>query len=167
MNEEEQLSATPVETGSEAKQGPAPLSDSEALTRVDRSNVGAVLGEHIASRSPALMAIAVACLRDSQLSREALERDLERVSQDRDDARNKYHNEAVQVAVLQTELRFVRGSSKSRRLVLGLGGGLFGVGATLATQAPHWRDGVPGILLVLVGFFLMWIGSSGGSKRDD
>lgn len=104
------------------------------------------------------MAFAVAAFRDAQASREILKNQVDRISDDRDGLRERWHEESKNAAVLSTQLKLSKRFGNLQRWAFAVGGILAGAGLGSAVQAGTLR--FPDGLLLAAGFVVMWIGSS-------
>lgn len=169
MSDEQNLdqvvpATAPIDTGADGGQTAQTTTDTLSLIATsrnssqDQGHLGAVLGEHIYTRSPTAMAFAVAAFRDAEMSREILKDQMERLSDDRDLIRERFHDEVKTSAILSTQLKLTTKFKRFQRWAFGIGGILAGAGLGSAVQIGSLRftDG----LLVVAGLVVMWIGSS-------
>src|SRR5438132_6417889 len=102
--------AVPVKTGAEGSQarpeaGTA-LVPTVGATPFDQRNLGAVLGEHVDVKSRTVSAIALAAFQDAHQSREILRQQYDRVSDDCDSMRERFHDADKRAAVLVTKIQY-------------------------------------------------------------
>lgn len=148
----------PTETGAEGEQDvrrPSALVPAASPNPADQKHTGAVLSEHVGTRSPAVMAFAVAAFEDARESRNVLSEQLARISDDRDHTRSLYYEEVKAHAVLSTKLDLLSQFDWFRQWGTRVGALLSGVGLTIAVQAEslHFTE----ILLLVAGLGIMAI----------
>lgn len=154
------LSGPPAISGSagtQAATGTVDVVPAAAPTPLDSAHMGAVLGSHVAAGSPTTMAFAVAAFRDAHASREMLRDQLRKVSAERDEFQNAYHEESKRAAVLDATKSQLGAYNRLQSWVFGVGGVLAGVGIGGLYQADEWvwRHAI----VSAVGFVLMWKGA--------
>lgn len=110
------------------------------------------------------MAFAVAAFRDAKASRELLDKQLDRTSDARDAAVEKFHEEAKKAAVLEAKLESGGRLNRFQTWAFGIGGVVAGSGFGAAVQAGRstWLYA----LLVAAGAVVMWIGSPTSGKES-
>jgi hypothetical protein len=149
----------PQDTGSEGTQGTAPAASTGGIVQVvrplefDQGHLGAVLGEHIDTRSPAAIAFAVAAYRDGEAYRAAVMRKWDESEREKAEYRERWHEAATRNAVLEE-----RQKEGGRRTLVMLVGGLV-AGAGLSVAAAERTAFNVGGLLLLLGLVLIAIAS--------
>ena len=148
----------PAETGAEDEQdvrGPSALVPPASFNPADQKHMGAALSEHVGTRSPAVMTLAVAAFEDARESRNVLSKQLARISDELNHTRSLYHEEVKARAVLSTKLDLLSQFDRFRQWGTRVGALLSGVGLTSAvqTESLHFTE----ILLLVAGLGIMAI----------
>lgn len=164
------LDLVPESTGSAGEQLPVrhesagPQHITVGQTPLDQRHLGTLLTDYVDSRGGLPIAVAVAAFRDADSSRALLARQLDRLEEERDHFRDRYHEESKAAAVLRSGADSASEQQRLQKWVFGIGGVLLGTGAGAWIQVGSGWPPVP-ILLIVAGAILMWFGSPGRAKK--
>lgn len=154
----------PEQSGSEGTQQPLPGDAKNTLVRIvqpiepDEGYLGAALGEHSETRSPAVFAFAVAAYRDAELYRAAVMEKWRDAEREKTEYRDRYYEEAKKTAVLQEREKGQSRLQRFQRFSLALGGVVAGSGLSISLIQNSLLNA--GGALLVVGLTLLWLGSS-------